>query len=101
MRRDATLRFVFWLSIAASAALTGNVVLACNDNPLIPVPVCRPGLCTCEEDPTQPTCKGFNERPEGGKDPADATPVDTSLPDTFVPTDAATDAPADAEDAGD
>ena len=101
MRRDKTLRAVFWLSLAASAALSGNAVLACNDNPLIEVPACRPGLCTCEEDPTQPTCKGFNDRPEGGKDPADATPVEASLEDTFVPNDAPDDAPDDAEEAGD
>jgi hypothetical protein len=100
MRRDTTLRAVLWLSLAASAAIAGNVVLACNDNPLIEVPACRPGLCTCEEDPTQPTCKGFNERPEGGKDPADATPVETSIPDASLP-DAETDAPDDAAEAGD
>ena len=100
MRRDTTLRAVFWLFLAAGGAIAGNAGLACNDNPLIEVPVCRRGLCTCEEDPTQPTCKRFNERPEGGKDPADATPVETSVPDTAVPDDAATDA-LDDVDAGD
>ena len=94
------LRAVFWLSLVAGATFACNAVTACNDSPLIDVPRCRPGLCTCEEDPTQATCRGFNERPEGGKDPADATPVDPSLPDAFVP-DASVDAPDDAAEAGD
>jgi len=94
------LRAVFWLSLVAGATIACNTVIACNDNPLIEVPRCRPGLCTCEEDPTQATCKGFNERPEGGKDPADATPVDTSLPDAIRP-DAPIEAAVDAAEAGD
>jgi len=98
MGREKALPALFWLSVLCGSGLAA--VAACNDNPLIEVPACRPGLCTCEEDPTQATCKGFNDRPEGGKDPADATPVETSIPDTSAP-DAAGDAPSDAEDASD
>ncbi|CAN5765139.1 hypothetical protein BH11MYX4_BH11MYX4_67820 [soil metagenome] len=98
MGRGKALPALVWLAVLGSGALA--TAMACNDNPLVEVPACRPGLCTCEEDPTQATCKGFNDRPEGGKDPADATPVETSIPDTST-ADAAGDAPTDAEDAGD
>jgi hypothetical protein len=99
MRRQTKLRAFFWLSFLVGGALAAQSAAGCNDAPLIGVPVCRPGLCTCEEDPQQPTCKGFNDRPEGGKDPADATQVDTGLVD--APADAEVDAPDDAADAAD
>jgi hypothetical protein len=97
-RCGEALAALVWLAAICSGAVV--TVAACNDNPLIRVPACRPGLCTCEEDPTQGTCKGYNGRPEGGRDPADAARVETSLSDAST-TDAALDAPADAEDAAD
>jgi hypothetical protein len=98
MGRNKALPALIWLAVLGGSTVV-SVLAACNDNPLIEVPACRPGLCTCEEDPTQVTCKGFNDRPEGGKDPADATPVETSVPEDAAP-DAGEDAAADA-DAGD
>ena len=98
--RGTTLRAAFWLSLLAGSALTAHAAAGCNDSPLIQVPACRPGLCTCEEDPTQSTCKAFNDRPEGGKDPADANRVETSIvPDASL--DAADDAADDGGDAAD
>lgn len=94
------LRAAFWLSLVSGSAVAAHAAAGCNDSPLILVPPCRPGLCTCEEDPAQSTCKGFNERPEGGKDPADATPVETGPGDAELEVDAAADA-RDAADAGD
>src|SRR3954454_17003649 len=99
MRETSKVRVLLWLSAIAGSVLAAQVVWGCNDSPLIEVPVCRPGLCTCEEDPQQATCKGFNERPEGGKDPADAKIPETSPDD--APDDAPADAPDDAEDAAD
>ena len=29
---------------------------------------CTGSTCTCEQDPTLPRCKGFNDRPETGAD---------------------------------
>lgn len=92
-------RAVFLVAALGACGLAAQVVGACNDNPLIQVPPCRPGLCTCEEDPSQATCRGFNDRPEGGKDPADASRVETSVDDGAV--DAPVDGPDDAGDAAD
>ncbi|MDB4943918.1 MAG: hypothetical protein JWP97_3452 [Labilithrix sp.] len=75
MTKTATRRALFVLTLAAAAVPLGRGLVACNDNPLVEPPACAPGGCTCDEDPTQATCKAFNEREEGGKDPADATPV--------------------------
>jgi hypothetical protein len=67
---------LLWLSLCTMGAAAAITAAACNDTPLIQPPPCSPGTCTCEEDPTQPTCKAFNEPTEGGKDPADARPLD-------------------------
>lgn len=90
-------RFVALLAIALGGA---ELAAACNDNPLITVPPCRPGLCTCEEDPAQQTCKGFNDRPEGGPvAPFDAGDAgDTRQPPIDGAVDAGSDALADADD---
>jgi hypothetical protein len=42
------------------------VLGGCSPGTLINAPTCTGAGCTCEEDPSQPTCKAFNERPEGG-----------------------------------
>ena len=58
--------------------------------------------CSCDDDPLQPLCKGFNDRPDGQVDMTDAGKVDVEdgsvTPDTST-TDTGTDAAAD--DAGD
>lgn len=93
-------RFRIFGVLSAAAALTfGVVVAACNDDPVIQPPSCTPGACTCDQDPTQPACKGYNDRGDGGVDTSDATPVDAFVPDTGT-TDDAGDADTDA-DAGD
>ena len=77
-RRDTKLGARFWLVVSASGALTAHSAAACNNTPLILPPACRPGQCTCEQDPTQPTCGGFDDRADGDSDPADANGADTS-----------------------
>jgi len=99
MGRDTTLRAVFLLAVLGACGVAAQAAVGCNDDPLIQVPPCRPGLCTCEEDPSQATCRGFNDRPEGGIDPADASRVETSVEDSSV--DAPVDGPDDAADAAD
>jgi hypothetical protein len=92
MRRLLVLAFAFGV----------GVVMACNSadfTPAIPKD-CSKVECTCEEDPTQPTCKAVPGQPEGGLEAStfDASqPLDADL-DTGVTTDAADDAPADAAD---
>jgi hypothetical protein len=49
---------------------------------------CTGSSCTCEQDPTLPRCKGFNEKPETGAD----------LPDGSFQFDAAEAAATDAND---
>lgn len=100
MTKNAIRRGLFVLSLALGGALAGRSVVACNDNPIITAPTCAPGGCSCDEDPSQATCKGFNEREEGGKDPADATPVnptDGSEPEDAGETDGGEDAGEDAD----
>ena len=72
-------------SVASALALGGHALGACNSDPLIQPPACTPGECDCDQDPTQPACRGYNDRPEGGKDPADANEVDQFIPDTSMP----------------
>jgi len=86
-----------------AVAVGAAVVMACNSADFTPaVPKdCKKVACTCEEDPTQPTCVGIPGQPEGGLEAStfDATPpaVDADV-DTGVPTDASDDAPLDAAD---
>lgn len=91
--RDTKLGAIFWLVVSASGALTAHSAGGCNDAPLIQPPGCSPGQCTCEEDPAQSTCSGFDDRPDGGSDPADANSPDTSV-------DGSADAEVDASDDG-
>jgi hypothetical protein len=61
--------------------------------------------CTCDQDPLQPLCKAFNDRPDGQVDMTDARKVDANdgavQPDTSTTPDAEADADADAGEAGD
>lgn len=51
--------------IAIFACVIGaHAAAACNDTPLRYFEPCRGIGCTCEADPSQPLCRGFNERPE-------------------------------------
>jgi hypothetical protein len=81
------------LRLFVGAALVAvGAVTACSPGTLINPPTCQGAGCTCEEDPSQPLCKGFNDRPEGG----------TELPDGGEGgSDASSDAEPDAADAGD
>ena len=81
------------------------VVMGCAGDLIVPPPQCTGTQCSCEEDPLQPLCKGFNTRPDGGMiDMSDATKVDANdgslTPDTSTSPDAESDASADAADDG-
>ncbi len=61
---------------------------------------CTGPSCTCEQDPTLPRCKGFNNLPETSADlPDGAFQFDSATPETSAP-DAADDGPQDAADDG-
>lgn len=93
-------RRLFWF-VAAVAATLGAQAIACQTAATRDATPCTPGaICTCAEDPTQPLCKGFNDRPEGGFDvgPIFEAGADTSMKDAA---DASVDDAADAADAAD
>jgi hypothetical protein len=89
------------LSVAVGLVLGVGVLVACNSadfTPAIPKD-CTKVECTCEEDPTQPTCKAVPGQPDGG---LEASTFDATPPaDANVETDASTDAADDAADAAD
>lgn len=91
------LRRILPFAVAAGVA----VLVACNSADFTPAPTvdCSKTQCTCEQDPSQPTCKGYNGQPEGGVPLSDASPQIDAEPDAT--TDASDDgAAADAgEDA--
>jgi hypothetical protein len=91
MRRRFLLLFVIGMGILGMA-------VACNSADFTPATPkdCRKVQCDCEEDPNQPTCKGFTG-PEGGLDGG-------LIPDTSdfdAGNDAGTDATDDAADGAD
>lgn len=69
------------------------VAAACNSADFTPAPNvdCNKTQCTCEQDPSQPTCKGYSGQPEGGTPLSDASPTLDATP---------ADGAADASDAG-
>lgn len=80
------------LGILGVAALAAAIAAACNDAPLIGVPECHSDHCTCEQDPTDPGCAAFNNRPETSPgEPSDASER----------SDASDDGVSDARDGGD
>lgn len=79
-------------------------VMGCAGDFIAPPPQCTGPSCSCEQDPLQPLCKGFNDRPDGQVDMTDAMKVDAndgSEPDTSTTPDADTDGSDEAGDAGD
>jgi hypothetical protein len=76
------------------SALIGAAVLGCNTVSVRDAPDCRGTGCTCEEDPTQPTCRAYNGAPEGGTHaPSDAAGIEGD-----GEADAGGDAPSDGPD---
>lgn len=104
MRRHTRLRPLFPFVFVLGAAMAARAAVGCNTVDVIPIAECKPGaVCTCQEEPNQPLCKGFNERPDGGRVDA-ASFVDAEagdLPDAT--SDGAPDAEPDAldDDGGD
>lgn len=73
---------------------------ACNTSDFTPAPPldCTKTECTCEQEPSQPTCRGFSGQPEGGLPLSDSGP---GLPDAADAADGEADAGDDgAVDAG-
>lgn len=81
------------------------LAIGCTGSLIDPPPQCTGTQCSCAQDPLQPLCKGFNDRPDGGMlDMTDAAKVDANdgslKPDTSTTPDAESDASADAADDG-
>ncbi len=92
------LPFVVPLGIGA---LGFAALVACNSADFTPAPTidCSKTQCTCEQDPSQPTCKGYSGQPEGGTPDLDAGPALDAASDaaTDAGDDGATDAGEDAD----
>lgn len=87
-----------FVAVVGLAAVGARAAAACNDTALIEPPDCHPDHCTCEQDPVQLSCTGFNDRPESGPpNRSDASDADASEPDASDSGDAA---PSDAPDDG-
>lgn len=67
-----------------------RAAVGCNSADYTVSGPCTGPSCTCEQDPTLPRCKGFNDHPETGAD----------LPEGSFPVDAAEAATPDATDDG-
>ena len=99
MRSERIRRRLIGFILIVTAALGAAHAGGCNSASLTDSGPCVGSGCTCEADPTQPRCKGYNERPDGDIiDTRDArgaedAPVEAS--------DAASDAPDDGGDAAD
>ena len=71
----------------------------CSDASLLEVGPCRGASCSCEQDPQQPLCKGYNERGDARLE----EPFDASLQDAREAGEAGEDESGDGEarDSGD
>ena len=90
-----TLGVLVRATVIAGAVLGIRSATGCNSAGYSDPGPCTGSSCTCEQDPTLPRCKGFNDRPEtgadlpdgaftfdsGSTDASDASEVDTGLAD--------------------
>ena len=105
-RRLKNLRVALRLLIVVGAAFVAGSAGGCNKADFTDTQTggCREAKCTCEEDPLQPTCKGFNGRPEFESGLPEAMPVfndanaGNDASDAADADDAASDALADGGD---
>ena len=103
MTRRAKRRALSSLAVLFGAATL--VVIGCAGDLIPPPAQCTGASCSCDQDPLQPLCKGFNDRPDGMVDMTDAMKIDAGTqdvqqPDSSTTPDAEPDAPADANDDG-
>lgn len=86
------MRRLLFVVVGLGVAL-GTASAACNTSDFTPATPkdCKKVACDCEENPSQPTCKGFSGQPEGG---LEASIIDSSTLDS--PVDSGEDAPSDA-----
>jgi hypothetical protein len=90
------------LLVVASLTLGAGYAGGCTTADLSQNPPCTGASCTCEQDPQQPRCKGFNERDDASlTEPFDAQPQDASEAGPADAGDAETDGPDDGGDAAD
>lgn len=104
-KRRALSKSRVFRSVAVLFGAATLFAIGCTGSLIAPPPQCTGTQCSCEEDPLQPLCKGFNTRPDGGMlDMSDAMKVDANdgslTADTSTPPDAESDASADAADDG-
>lgn len=96
-KRRGLLRFIIALGAVLGASYAGG----CNTASFSERSPCRGAGCTCEEDPEQPLCKGFNEREDASlTEPFDANPANEAGDEAGEAGEAG-DAEADAPEAGD
>ncbi len=74
-------------------------LVACDSATLTTYPDCRGSGCTCEQDPSQPRCRGFS--PEEGGVFEGGTISEGGIETDAAPDSAIADAGNDAEDASD
>jgi len=90
------------LTLAVLFGAATLVVYGCAGDLIPPPPQCTGAGCSCDEDPLQPLCKGFNDRPDGQIDMTDAMKVDATKVDAAeLDTGTTPDADAGDEDSGD
>jgi hypothetical protein len=97
--RLRTRRFFFFLLLFVVGAIGTLEAIGCDTADLTTPPDCRGPTCTCEQDPSQPRCRGFS--PED-----DAAFEGGAIPDSPIILgdgggDAPSDAKADVHDAAD
>lgn len=99
-RRERRLRTLARLLVIAGMTAGAGYAGGCNTASFSERAPCRGSTCTCEEDPEQPLCKGFNEREDASlTEPFDAAPQDASEAGLDA-ADGESDASADADDDG-
>ena len=94
--RSRNLRLLSRALVASLVVLGLRAAAACNSADYVDPGPCTGSSCSCEQDPSQPRCKAFNNLPETSADLPDGSfQFDASVPDT------ADSAEGDASDGGD
>ena len=66
--RSRNLRLLTRVVVVFGAVLGFRAAAGCNSADYTDPGPCTGPSCTCEQDPTMPRCKGFNDHPETGAD---------------------------------
>jgi hypothetical protein len=97
-RRPPLVRLLVVAGLALGAAYAGG----CTTADLSQNPPCTGSSCTCEQDPNQSRCKGFNDRDDASlTEPFDGALKDANEAGPAEAGDAETDGPDDGGDDAD